>query len=205
MKYKYIAFDIDGTLTNSEFACLQSLQDTLEQLTGSAPAKEALAFSLGIPGVDTLRRLGIDDIPTAFQLWEDNLRKYGDTITLFPGIPGLLEELTRRGCRLGVVTSQTKAEYEEGFAPLPIARHFTTLVRAGETERPKPSPDPLLRYMKLAGCQPGELLFVGDREGDLRCAKGAGVDFALAGWGNPTGQMETDYRLEQPEDLLKLL
>lgn len=205
MKYTHIAFDIDGTLTNSEFACLQSLQDTLEQLTGSAPAKEALTFSLGIPGVDTLRQLGIPDIPAAFQLWEDNLRKYGDTITLFPGIPELLEELEQRGCRLGVVTSQTKSEYEEGFACLPTARHFTTLVRAGETARPKPSPDPLLRYMELAGCRPDKLLFVGDREGDLRCARGAGVDYALAGWGNPTGQMEADYRLEKPEDLLKLL
>ena len=85
------------------------------------------------------------------------------------------------------------------------AAHLSVLVRAGETERPKPSPDPLLRFMELAGCRPSELLFVGDREGDLRCAQGAGVDFALAGWGNPTGQMDWTYRLEKPEDLLKLL
>lgn len=205
MKYTYIAFDIDGTLTNSEYACIRSLQDTLVSLTGAAPAQEELAFSLGIPGVDTLKILGIPDIPSAFQLWENNLKKYWDTVSLFPGIPELLEELTRRGCHLGVVTSQTREEYEEGFAPLPIAHHFTTLVRADDAPEHKPSPVPLLKFMELAGCQPSELLFIGDREGDLRCARGAGVDFALAGWGNPDKLMDCTYRLEKPEDLLRYL
>lgn len=205
MKYTHIAFDIDGTLTNSEFACLQSLQDMLEQVTGVTPAKEELTFSLGIPGIDALEQLGIQDIPSAFRIWEESLKKYWDTVTLFPGIPELLEELTRRGCKLGVVTSQTRAEYEEGFAPLPIARYFTTLVRADDAPEHKPSPVPLLKYMELAGCRPSELLFVGDRAGDLSCARGAGVDFALADWGNPDPKLEVDYRLRKPEDLLRYL
>ena len=205
MKYTHIAFDIDGTLTNSECACLRSLQDTLEALTGAAPAWEELTFSLGIPGEDTLKRLGLPDVPSALELWVDNLRKYQDTIAVFPGIPELLSQLEERGVKMGVVTSQTREEYEEGFAPFPIARHFTTLVRADDAPEHKPSPVPLLKYMELAGCAPSELLFVGDREGDLRCARGAGVDFALAGWGNPGGQMAWTNRLERPEDLLKYL
>lgn len=205
MRYTHIAFDIDGTLTNSEYACIRSLQDTLKLLTGSAPAWEELAFALGIPGEDALIRLGLPDLPGALRLWEEQLRKHWDTVTLFSGIPELLEELKRRGCKLGVVTSQTREEYAEGFAPLPIARYFTTLIRADDAPGHKPSPIPLLTYMELAGCRPSELLFVGDREGDLRCARGAGVDFALAGWGNPNGQMDADYRLEKPEDLLEYL
>lgn len=205
MRYPYIAFDIDGTLTNSEYACIRSLQETLVTLTGASPTRDELAFTLGIPGVDALEQLGISDVAAAFVLWGENLRKYLDTITVFPGIPGLLEELTRRGCHLGVVTSQTREEYEEGFAPLPIARHFTTLVRADDAPEHKPSPAPLLKFMELAGCEPSELLFIGDREGDLRCARGAGVDFALAGWGNPDRLMDCTYRLKTPEDLLRYL
>ena len=97
MKYTHIAFDIDGTLTNSEYACIRSLQETLELLTGSAPAKEELAFSLGIPGEDTLNQLGLPDVPAALSLWVARLRCYQDTITIFPGIPELLSELERRG------------------------------------------------------------------------------------------------------------
>lgn len=205
MKYTHIAFDIDGTLFNSEYACIRSLQDTLEALTGSAPAQEELAFSLGIPGVDALEQLGISNIPATFALWEKNLQKYWDTVALFPGIPELLEELKRRGCKLGVVTSQTRKEYEEGFAPFPISHYFTTLVRADDAPEHKPSPVPLLRYMELAGCKPSELLYVGDRVGDLRCARGAGVDFALAGWGNPDRDLDPDYLLTRPQELLELL
>lgn len=205
MKYTHIAFDIDGTLTNSEYAVIRSLQDTLASLNGFSPPAEELGFSLGIPGVETLKRLQIPDIPAAFALWEANLRKYVDTITLFPGIEKLLAALKERGIVMGVVTSQTPAEYEADFAHSPIAPYFTILVRAGETERPKPSPQPLLRFMELGQCAPAQVLYIGDREGDLRCARGAGADFALAGWGNPDRQMEVDYCLERPEELLQYL
>ena len=205
MKYTHIAFDIDGTLTNSEYACLKSLQETLEVLTGSAPSWEELSFSLGIPGEDTIAQLGIPDVPAAMEIWLEKLQRYEDTITVFPGVPELLEELDQRGFQMGVVTSQTREEYERGIAPHPFACRFTTLVRADDAPEHKPSPVPLLKYMELAGCKPSELLFVGDRESDLRCARGAGVDFALAGWGNPDSKAEADYRLEKPKDLLKYL
>lgn len=205
MKYTHIAFDIDGTLTNSEYAVIRSLQDTLISLNGSSPPAGELSFALGIPGVDTLKRLQIPDIPAAFDLWVKNLRKYIDTITLFPGMEALLAALKERGIIMGVVTSQTPEEYDEDFARSPIAPYFSILVRAGETAKPKPSPEPLLRFMELGHCEPSQVLYIGDREGDLRCARGAGVDFALAGWGNPDRQMEVDYCLEEPEDLLKYL
>lgn len=203
MRYRHIAFDIDGTLTNSEFAVLQSLRETLKAVTGRAFPTQELTFALGIPGRDALERLELPDVPAALELW---LRIYHEhSISIFPGIPELLAELKGRGLSLGVVTSQTREEYDLGFAPLPISRYFTTLIRVEDATGCKPSPAPLLKYMELAGCSPSELLYVGDREGDLRCARGAGVDFALAGWGNPGGQMDWTYRLEKPEDLLECL
>lgn len=205
MKYTHIAFDIDGTLFNSEYACIRALQETLEELTGSAPTAEELAFTLGIPGTDALAQLGISDISATFVIWDQKVQKYWHTVTLYPGIPELLEELDRRGCRLGVVTSQTRAEYEKGFVPFPISHYFTTLVRADDAPEHKPSPAPLLRYMELAGCKSSELLYVGDRIGDLKCARGAGVDFALAGWGNPDRDLEPDFLLTRPQELLELL
>lgn len=205
MKYTHIAFDIDGTLTNSEYAVIQSLQDTLISLCGSSPPASELSFALGIPGEDTIKKLQVPDGPAALELWIQNLRKYADTITLFPGTEALLAGLKERGIVMGVVTSQTPEEYDADFAHCPIAPYFTILVRAGETARPKPSPEPLQRFISLAGCEPSQVLFMGDREGDLRCARGAGVDFALAGWGNPDRKMAVDYCLEKPEDLLDCL
>ena len=34
MKYKHIVFDIDGTLIDTEYAVLHSLQETIKELSG---------------------------------------------------------------------------------------------------------------------------------------------------------------------------
>ena len=37
MRYKEIVFDVDGTLIDTEYAVLHSLQDTVCQFTGETP------------------------------------------------------------------------------------------------------------------------------------------------------------------------
>lgn len=205
MSFTHIAFDIDGTLTNSEYAVLQSLQDTLLHFTGTTPPKEELTFVLGITGVDGLKRLGVEDIETTLAYWVEKLHDYGDTITVFPGIPGLLEQLKARGVVMGVISSQNREEYAHGIAPTPLDRYFSTRVLVEDTIQHKPSSEPMLKFLELTGAKADSVLYVGDREGDMKCAHGAGVKFALARWGNPDGEMDADYFLQSPADLLELL
>lgn len=204
MKYTHIAFDIDGTLIDSKYVCLQSLQDTMEAITGIRPSKEELEFTYALTSWNALKELRVPDISAAQKLWDKNYSRYEKAVAPFPGIPELLEELKRRGCTLGIITSQSRRDYNSGFAHFPIAAHFTTLIRSDDVPEPKPSPLPLLRYMELTGCSRAELLYVGDQKADLLCARDAGVDFALAGWGNPKG-MDVELRLEAPEELLSCL
>lgn len=205
MKYTHIAFDIDGTLIDSKYVCLQSLQDTMEAITGVRPSKEELDFTYALTSRNALKELHVPDVSAAQRLWDENYSRYEEAVVPFPGIPELLEELKGRGCSLGIITSQSRRDYAAGFARFPIAARFTTLVRSDEVAQPKPSPLPLLRYLELTGCSPAELLYVGDQEADLLCARGAGVDFALAGWGDPPRLTDWTYRLEKPEELLRYL
>ena len=48
MRYKEIVFDVDGTLIDTEYAVLHSLQDTVCHFTGKTPEIESLTFALGI-------------------------------------------------------------------------------------------------------------------------------------------------------------
>lgn len=205
MPYTHIAFDIDGTLINSEYANMKSLQDTLLHFTGSAPTLEELSSIFGLTGRDTLKRLGIEDVDATLAYWVDRLYDYTDTIVVYPGILDLLDELKRRGVSVGVISSQTRDEYAHGVALTPLAAYFPTLILSDDTTRHKPHPDPMLKFLEVAGCEPENALYVGDRVGDMRCARGAGVKFALARWGNLSADFPVDYDLASPEALLALL
>lgn len=205
MKYKHIVFDIDGTLLNNEYAVLRSFQDTLKTVTGETVEMEELDFCLGITGEDSLKRLDIEDIPSVLALWVKNLYGYEDTVRIFDGIDELLETLTKAGYELGIVSSKTRGDFEHTFSKYSIAKYFKTSICAEDTEDHKPLPAPLLKYMELSGTKSNNLLYIGDSRYDSECAKNAGVDFALAVWGHSREEIQADYYLNEPLDLLSAI
>lgn len=70
MKYKHIVFDIDGTLIDTEYAVLHSLQETIKGLSGREIPCSELRFALGITGTDALKKLAIKDTSYAIELWD---------------------------------------------------------------------------------------------------------------------------------------
>lgn len=204
MRYRHIVFDIDGTLMDTEYAVLHSLQDTIMALSGKEIPFPELTFALGITGEDALENLGVKDILQAIELWNKNMCKYADTITVFGGVTELLECLQKLDCEMGIVTSKTKEEFEHEFSPLHISRYFKTVICADDTKEHKPNAAPLLKYMELSEIDRGKILYVGDSEYDSRCAGSAGIDFALAGWGSHSEAIRADYYLKKPADLLSV-
>ncbi len=201
MKYKQIIFDVDGTLADTEYAVLHSLQDTIKTLTGKETPLEELIFALGITGEDALIKLAFPDVPAALELWIDYLHRYDDTVSIFPGIEEVLQTLSQAGCGFGIATSRIRDEFEQEFRRFPIRRYFDIVVCADDTAEHKPAAAPLLKYMELSGTKRNEILYVGDSRYDRECARHAGVDFALAGWGSHLKDIDAEYRLSTPGEL----
>ena len=110
--YKHIVFDVDGTLINTEYAVLHSLQDTLKEVLNKNYEISELEFALGITGEAAIMQFGIANISETVDLWNKNLNNYKNSVGVFDGIKEILSELSPE-YKLGIVTSKTKAEFDE--------------------------------------------------------------------------------------------
>ncbi|MCI8851320.1 MAG: HAD family hydrolase [Erysipelotrichaceae bacterium] len=200
MNYTHIVFDIDGTLLDNAEALITSLQEVMMEEVGRLIPKEELAFSMGMTGEDTLRRLQVKDVEHSMKRWIELLANYNHLVKVYDGIEELLKELKRQGCHLGIVSSKPREVYKNDFAPLPIAAYFETVVCADDTTEHKPNAAPLLKYMELTGAKAEEIFYVGDSDYDRQCAYNADIEFAAAAW-NPKVAAITLMQLREPNDL----
>ena len=202
MKYKHIVFDIDGTLIDTEYAVLHSLKETIKELSERDIPCSELKFALGITGTDALKKLEIKETSYALELWDKNMHNYTNTIKVFDGIIELLKELQSLDYEIGIVTSKTREEFAHDFCPFGISHYFKTIICADDTQKHKPSAEPLLKYMELSKADNSKVLYIGDSKYDSKCAENAGIDFALAVWGSHNKRIKADCFLERPADLL---
>lgn len=204
IKNKHIVFDIDGTLLDTEYAILHSLQDTLKIVTDHIYSIDELKFVLGITGEDALKQLKINDINKVLKIWDQKLNNYTNYINVFEGIEELLITLKEMGYELGVVTSKDQDEYNNDFLKFDIHKYFNYVVTASETSKHKPSPEPLLKYMEINDLKNTELIYIGDSIYDYQCAQNAKVSFIYAKWGSNININTKNIALT-PNDVIKYL
>ncbi|WP_040982817.1 HAD family hydrolase [Oceanobacillus jeddahense] len=199
-------FDVDGTILDTEEPILHALQKTLKEELGLEYKKEALFFSLGIPGRETLNRLQIQDVESIQAAWEENILSFVKDIKVFEQMDVVMKQLANKNIKMGIVTSKTNEQMINEFEPYGLNDYFSEIITASHTEKHKPHPDPLLACINQLAVEKEKAIYIGDSIYDLQCAKSAGVAFALALWGSKTqkGFEEADYVLEQPSDFVKL-
>ncbi|MDR1546172.1 MAG: HAD family hydrolase [Deltaproteobacteria bacterium] len=107
---------------------------------------------------------------------------------LFPGARETLEELVRRGARLGLASNRDYPA--KALQALGVDGLFEAVVGQFDVANVKPAPDMILKTLALLGARPQDALYVCDSRGDLLAAAAAGVKtFAMSTGGHPVEEL----------------
>jgi HAD superfamily hydrolase (TIGR01549 family) len=203
--YKYLIFDIDGTLIDTEKAVISSLQKLLKLETGIDYPADELSFVLGIPGSIALKQLNIADTEKACQKWNEYLREFYHHIRVFPELEEIIKYLYDQKIKTGIVTSKTKQELIDDFYPFGLQNYFDYIVCADDTNKHKPDPEPIVKCLEMAKASPVDTIYIGDTSYDMLSAHNASVDFALALWGTKDPNLNAKIKLNHPREILDIV
>lgn len=205
--YKHIVFDVDGTLIDTASVCQKSLQRLVLSRTGRVISPQECDFAFGMTSENALPAFGLAPTKDILDEWNGYFNDIIDVeAKVFSGVSELLTELRRRGVKLGLLTSRCFSEM--GIDPNleGILHFFDEIVSADDTTEHKPKPEPMLLYLSRTGVRADEVLYIGDTVYDYQCATGAGVPFALAGWGALNAdEVPPCYAPKTPGEVLLLL
>lgn len=139
--------------------------------------------------IDAVRRrlseAGVDAsgvaIAQVFAEVDADLQRRGDyRLIALNGAQDLLENLTRRGLKLSLYTSDRSANAEASLTHLGLRRFFVAIVGGDSVKRPKPDPEGFKLACEQAGATPAESAYVGDTLDDLKMATAGGAARAIA-------------------------
>ncbi|HQE66078.1 MAG TPA: pyrophosphatase PpaX [Bacillota bacterium] len=210
MGYKYVLFDLDGTLINTNRLILDSFKHTYKKCLGLEVCEEDILKCFGEPLKVTLRRYSEEKADELFNTYiEYNESRHNDTVTIFEGIQELLSELVNQGRTLALVTAKRRRVAIMGLDLFDIKKYFDVIVALEDTELHKPNPAPVIKTLELLGAKPSEALMVGDSVFDIHSAHGASVAAALVKWSAAQDFQDdassADYIVHDTKELLDII
>ena len=189
MKYDTYIFDLDGTLLDTLQDLATSVNYTLRQHDMPEHSIDDICRFVG-NGVRKLMERAVPDgaqnplFESAFATFRQYYMQHSlDTTRPYDGIPEMLDELKRRGCRMAVVSNKMMAATQEL-----IAHFFPQIeVAIGEHEaegiRKKPAPDTVREALRQLGVTTKNAVYVGDSDVDIETAYNSGLPCISVLWG----------------------
>ena len=210
MKYKYVLFDLDGTLLNTNKLIIESFKYTLkEHMNIDLEDSEILKY-FGEPLMITLKRFSEEKSEEMFNTYiKYNESIHDERVEVFGDVDKVLEEVSKLSCKAAVVTSKRKVLAKRGLELFDLLKYFEDVVAYEDTNKHKPDPEPILEALTRLGAEKGETLMIGDSEFDIKCAYNAGVDSVFVSWSEAAGHqdfsIQPDYVIKDISELIYIL
>jgi len=206
VKYKYVIFDFDGTLADTEeanFVIYQKLAEkynlrniTMDELgrLKKMHAKEVIAY------IELKKRY----LPFLLKKGKNLLTQDIKNISLCkPDIFHIIGNLKKMGIKTAIITTNSKTNVKL-FLEAHDVDIFDIIVSAGMFGKESK----MKKIVKKAKINIDEFLYVGDEIRDITAARNAKMDIASVGWGYNTVESlkkhEPDYLIFEPSELIDI-
>lgn len=181
MKYKYLLFDLDGTLFDTMEGVVKCTQHALSHFNIIASLKELEIF-MGPPlrySFMTHYGLSEEQATEAIKIYRDRYELIGwKESTPFKEIPSLLAKLKSAGYILGVATSKYEGHARKMLEYHDLAKHFDYITGANHDESISKKHEVIAEALKRFGISENydDVLMIGDMRFDIIGAKAVGID-----------------------------
>lgn len=199
--YKYLFFDLDGTVTDSAEGIYNSVAYALEKLGFPVEDKTTLRPFIGPPLTESFKNFcGFDEEKT--KLGVQYYREYYPEKGIFEnkvydGIPELLKKLHDSGKKVILATSKPEPFAVRILEHFGIAQYFDLIV--GSTfDTSRQNKADVLRYavQTIGADEPERSLMIGDRLHDVVGAHEIGMDCAYVLFGFGSREEAAEYKAE---------
>ena len=224
---KYIIFDFDGTIGDSQSLIVKTLQDTMRARKLEVKSDEACAKTIGLRLDEAFVSLfgmsaeeGMECAATYREIFLDNKKTM--IVQPFPHVIDTLRELHRQGFIMGMASSRNHCSLDGYVKQMQLENIFSSIVAGDDVKHVKPAPDMVFKALgEMLGMKnPGvsaetenikdvlaETLVVGDMNFDVDMAHHAGCKACAVTYGNGTREQlaSAEFIIDDFAELLELV
>lgn len=213
MKYKYILFDLDGTVSESAEGIRYSLEKTLESLGAQPVDLSDYTKYIGPPLLDTLKnlcKLPDELCDKGYELYKNFYAEKGKLMNKpYDGIIPVLKELRKMGAKLAICTSKLEATAIEVVDELGLAQCFDAVAGSNRDSTRKDKKDLIPYALELLGGEKKDAVMLGDTWYDAKGAQECSVDFIACPYGYGADEAMAKYNpvawASTPEEIINLV
>jgi phosphoglycolate phosphatase len=206
MRYGLAIFDFDGTLADSFPWVLGMMNDVADRFKFRRVEPDEIEALRNSDAREIMRRLGIRrwKLPMIARYVRSRMAADVGQIQMFPGAGEMIDQLSRAGVRLAVVSANGEPTIRTvlGERADLIEAYAGGVSLFGKRSK-------LMRMSKLTGVPVSQCLVIGDEIRDLDAARKARMPFGAVSWGStrPAAMLERgpDYLFNHIREIVPVI
>lgn len=209
---KYIIFDFDGTIGDSQALIVKTLQDTMRKRGLEVKSDAECAATIGLRLDEAFVQLfdmsaeeGMACAETYRGIFEEN--KQHLIVQPFPHVLETIHTLHRQGYQLAIASSRGSDSLLGYVKQMGIEDCVSSIIAGDLVEHVKPAPDMVFKALEEMNGTVEETLVVGDMTYDVDMAHNAGAKACAVTYGNATREelKNAEYIIDDFAELLDIL